>query len=255
WLLDRALMLLSSVDSRAFEARLTGARHSREQRVGAALAATSRADGALSKLVIAAGRRSAVLRARLYVVRCRALFMLRTVVLDMDRRLGRLLGTAPEAAFFLRLGELLESTWRPDPKLSEVTRERHASWRAACDRQAPPPALGRAALDPEGEPLRGFGVGDATLDGTVTVAHEFERALELEPGGVLVVRSLEPGWGPILPLAGAIVTDAGGATSEGVVAAAALGVPLIIGTRRATSALTSGQRVTVDTRAGTVTTT
>ena len=254
WLLDRALVLLSGLDSRSFEVRLTRARHTREQRVAAALAAASRTDAALLKLVIAAGRRSAVLRARLYVVRSRALFMLRTVVLDMDRRLARLLGSAPEAAFFLRLSELLESTWRPDPQLSEITRERHAAWRAARERNAPPPALGRAALDPEGAPLRGFGAGDATLDGTVTVAHDFDAALDLEPGGVLVVRALEPGWAPILPFAGAIVTDAGGATSEGVLAASSLGIPLVIGTRRGTSALTSGQRVCVDSREGTVAT-
>jgi pyruvate,water dikinase len=188
----------------------------------------------------------------LQVVRARSLFMLRTVVLDMDRRLGRLLGTAPEAAFFLTLPELLESTWRPDPRLSEVTRERHALWRSAREQPAPPPALGRAAKPLMDAPLRGFGVGSAALNGIVTIAHEFEDALELTPGGVLAVRSLEPGWAPLLPLAGAVVTDAGGATSEGVLAAAALGVPVVVGTGRATSTLRSGQRVSIDTMSGSV---
>ncbi|MFZ5896483.1 MAG: PEP-utilizing enzyme [Myxococcota bacterium] len=252
WLLDRTLMLLCQLDSRAFEARLARARQAREQRVAAALAAASRTDAVLLKLLVGAAQRSATLRARLHVVRSRALSMLRTVVLDMDRRLARLLGSAPEAGFFLRLEELLESTWRPDPRLSEVTRERHGVWRTACEQLAPPPVLGRAAVESGEEPLRGFGVGDATLVGAVTVANDFENALALEPGGVLVVRTLEPGWAPLLPLAGAIVTDAGGATSEGVLAAAALGIPLVVGTRRATRRLTAGVRVTVDTRRGSV---
>jgi pyruvate,water dikinase len=252
WLLDRALVLLCALESRDFEVRLSRARHLREESLTRALTTTTRAQSALLKLLASSGQRIVSLRARLQVVRARSLFMLRTVVLDMDRRLGRLLGTAPEAAFFLTLPELLESTWRPDPRLSEVTRERHALWRSACEQPAPPPALGRAAKPLTDAPLRGFGVGSAALNGVVTIAHEFEDALELTPGGVLAVRSLEPGWAPLLPLAGAVVTDAGGATSEGVLAAAALGVPVVVGTGRATSTLRSGQRVSVDTASGSV---
>jgi len=253
WLLDRALVLLRQLDSRHFEARMAQARRLRELRLARAAAAASSPDALLLRTLAAAGRRSVSLRARLHIVRARALSMLRTVVLDMDRRLARLLGSAPESAFFLRLEELLESTWRPEPRLAEVTRERHAEWRRACERQAPPPVLGRATLtDPAEATLRGFGVGDVALEGVATVARDFEGALALQAGGVLVVRTLEPGWAPLLPFASAVVTDAGGATSEGVLAAAALGIPVVVGTRNATRALTSGLRVAVDARAGSV---
>ncbi|MGC4091719.1 MAG: PEP-utilizing enzyme [Polyangiaceae bacterium] len=251
WLLDRALMLLRNLDSRGFEARQARARAERDRRLGRAYQAASAADALLLKAVVAAGRRTVSLRARLHVVRARTLFMLRTVVLDMDRRLSRLLGSAPEAAFFMRLQELLESTWRPDPLLSEVTRERHAAWRRACEQPAPPAALGRAARALE-EPksLCGLGLGDGSVSGKVKVAHDFEDALGLESGGVLVVRSLEPGWAPLWPVAGAIVCDVGGATSEGVLAAASLGIPLLVGTQHATRTLVDGATCSVDVTRG-----
>jgi pyruvate,water dikinase len=70
---------------------------------------------------------------------------------------------------------------------------------------------------------------------------------------VLVARSLDPGWAPILSAAAAVVTDVGGLTDEGVLAAGALGVPLVIGVRDALSQIRDGERLHVDPRAGTVT--
>jgi pyruvate,water dikinase len=103
-----------------------------------------------------------------------------------------------------------------------------------------------------GGPLSGTGLGETEVTARATVAADFSSALELEPGGVLVVRSLDAGWAPIFPAVGAIVTDAGGVTDEGVLAACALGVPIVIGTRSATAELRTGDRTRVDPRAGTV---
>jgi pyruvate,water dikinase len=229
------------------------ARRARGVRLERAVAAVSLLDRLPLRSLLSTLRRVVVLRSRLHLVRARTLFMLRTATLDVDRRLGRLAGSEPGLAFFLHLAELTESTWRPDPKHVEAARARQSEWLRARALAAPPALFGRGVQlhDPEW-PLRGVGLGGGQVTGAVTVAREFSDALALEPGGVLVIRSLEPGWAPIFPAAGAIVADLGGLTHEGVVAAGALGVPLVIGVRDATREIQSGDRLRVDALAGTV---
>jgi pyruvate,water dikinase len=205
------------------------------------------------RALFSALKRIVVMRSRLHLVRARTLSMLRTAALDVDRRLIRLAGSEPGIAFFLRLPELVESTWRPDPGRIELARTRQRAWRSACAGPPAPALFGRGvAVHAAGLPLSGVGIGDGEVTGVATVARVFSDALALEPGGVLVTRSFDPGWAPILMVAGAIVTDVGGLTDEGVVAANALGVPLVIGTRDAMSSIRNGERVRVDPRAGTV---
>jgi pyruvate,water dikinase len=52
--------------------------------------------------------------------------------------------------------------------------------------------------------------------------------------------------------AGAVVTDSGGLTDEAALTAAALGIPLVLGTREGTRRFTTGTLLHVDTRNGTV---
>ncbi len=270
WLIERCLALLGRIDSRTFETRLSRARHARERDIALGLTRASKVDGILLRALGRSVRRSVALRSRLHLVRERALFMLRTVVLDMDRRLCRLTGSAPDSAFFLRRAELVESTLRPAPSLAELTAARHAAWRSAARAKAPPTTLGRAtsafsvsagghavgtgAQHPTGSSLSlfGFGLGELAVTGRATIAHDFQSALEVEPGGVLVLRALDPGWAPLLPCVGAVVTDSGGATDEGVLLAAALGIVVVVGTRAATTTFENGVRLRVDPLAGSV---
>jgi pyruvate,water dikinase len=232
---------------------MADARHTRSERLARAVAAVPLLDRVPLRALLTTLRRVVVLRSRLHLVRARTLFMLRTATLDVDRRLGRLTGSERGMAFFLHLAELTESTWRPDRRHIEAARERQAAWLGVRAGAAPPALFGRGVAERDAAwPLRGVGLGGPEVSGVATVAREFSDALALEPGGVLVTRSLEPGWAPIFPVAGAIVTDVGGLTHEGVVAASALGVPLVIGVRDATSQILSGERLRVDTLAGTV---
>ncbi|MBW2988842.1 phosphoenolpyruvate synthase [Candidatus Woesearchaeota archaeon] len=73
-------------------------------------------------------------------------------------------------------------------------------------------------------------------------AHEIDR---FKPGNVLVTDSTDPDWEPVMRIASAIVTNKGGRTCHSAIVSRELGLPCIVGTNDATSAIKDGQRVTV----------
>src|SRR5205807_3837723 len=75
----------------------------------------------------------------------------------------------------------------------------------------------------------------------------------LEPGEILVAPSTDPGWTPLFLTAGALVMEMGGMMSHGAVVAREYGIPAVVGVAGATEQIATGQRVTLDGSAGTVT--
>ncbi|BCJ73185.1 phosphoenolpyruvate synthase [Catellatospora sp. IY07-71] len=75
----------------------------------------------------------------------------------------------------------------------------------------------------------------------------------LEPGEILVAPSTDPGWTPLFLTAGGLVMEMGGANSHGAVVAREYGIPAVVGVPDATGRITTGQLITVDGAAGTVT--
>jgi pyruvate,water dikinase len=92
----------------------------------------------------------------------------------------------------------------------------------------------------------GVGAGRVRRLGSVDEAHR------LETGEVLVARMTTPDWVPAMRRAAALVTDGGGITCHAAIASRELGVPCVVGTRRATEVLRDGEVVTVDGAAGAV---
>jgi pyruvate,water dikinase len=78
-------------------------------------------------------------------------------------------------------------------------------------------------------------------------------AASLLPGEVLVCPTTAPPWTPLFATAAAVVTDTGGILSHCAVVAREYGIPAVVGTGVATQRIRTGQRVTVDGAAGTVT--
>jgi pyruvate,water dikinase len=74
----------------------------------------------------------------------------------------------------------------------------------------------------------------------------------LEPGEVLVCETTDPSWASLMFVSGALVVDIGGAVSHGAIVARELGVPCVIGTRRACAWLNTGDVVRVDGNTGQV---
>ncbi|WP_032507631.1 PEP-utilizing enzyme, partial [Clostridioides difficile] len=74
-----------------------------------------------------------------------------------------------------------------------------------------------------------------------------------QPGSVLVAVTTTPAWTPLFSSASAIVTDIGGPLSHSSIVAREYGIPAVMATHIATRAIKSGQMITVDGLAGTVT--
>ncbi len=93
--------------------------------------------------------------------------------------------------------------------------------------------------------LSGASIGGAIVSGKVSVIESARDIDRFPDGAVLVTRTTDPDWVPIMRRAAAIVTDLGGRTSHAAIVSRELGLPAVVGTGRATELLEDGQAVTV----------
>ncbi|XOB41427.1 MAG: phosphoenolpyruvate synthase [Candidatus Nealsonbacteria bacterium] len=100
--------------------------------------------------------------------------------------------------------------------------------------------------------LKGIAVGNKIGKGKVNVISDVSRITDFKKGEVLVTEMTDPDWVPIMRLASAIITDKGGKTAHAAIVSRELGVPCIVGTRKASKVLKTGQFVTVDCTKGRV---
>ncbi len=92
---------------------------------------------------------------------------------------------------------------------------------------------------------QGAAVGAKIGQGKVRLIKNASEISEFKKGEVLVTEITDPDWEPIMKIASAIVTDAGGRTSHAAIVSRELGIPAVIGTGIATSVLKNGQEITV----------
>jgi pyruvate,water dikinase len=113
--------------------------------------------------------------------------------------------------------------------------------------------FGSSEAEHEGQTLRGLAASGGVYEGParrVQGPSEFDRIVQ---GDVLLTESTTEAFNILLPLLGAIVTDAGGLLSHSAIVAREYGIPGVVGTRDATDRIPDGARVRVDGDAGEVT--
>lgn len=100
--------------------------------------------------------------------------------------------------------------------------------------------------------VRGTGASPGVYEGTARVVHgplDFGR---LTRGDVLVTETTTESFNVVLPLLGAIVTDAGGLLSHAAIVSREFGLPGVVGCRDATALIPDGALVRVDGATGEV---
>ncbi|MBI3631122.1 MAG: phosphoenolpyruvate synthase, partial [Candidatus Sungbacteria bacterium] len=132
-------------------------------------------------------------------------------------------------------GELFIVQARPETAHPDVKHAVHREYRLA--------RTGRIAL-------KGSAVGRKIGTGRVQVLQSSRLMETFRKGSVLVAAMTDPDWEPIMKSASAIVTDQGGRTSHAAIISRELGIPCIVGARRATRVLKTGEAVTVDCSSG-----
>ncbi len=108
------------------------------------------------------------------------------------------------------------------------------------------PVLTRFVLREHGRVLvEGRAIGQRVGAGPVRVVTSPAEMAKVRPGDILVAEMTDPDWEPVMKRAAAIVTDRGGRTCHAAIIARELGIPAVVGTRTATTALADGADVTV----------
>ena len=108
-------------------------------------------------------------------------------------------------------------------------------------------------LDGDGPTLAtGRAVGAKVASGKVRVVSSVAQLHDVQEGDVLVANITDPDWEPVLKIASAVVTNKGGRTCHAAIVARELGIPAVVGTGNATTALSDGVEVTVSCAGGDV---
>ncbi|NOX87894.1 MAG: hypothetical protein GXO77_02630 [Calditrichaeota bacterium] len=104
---------------------------------------------------------------------------------------------------------------------------------------------------PEGS-LSGIPCSAGVAEGRVRVILQAERSGALQKGEILVTRATNPGWTPLMALAGGIITEIGGALSHGAIIAREFGIPMVAAVKDATGRLKDGQSIRINGQSGTI---
>jgi pyruvate,water dikinase len=200
---------------------------------------------------------------------------LRRLAHELGRRLvaaGSL--ETPDDVFYLETAELRAASAarvagdaRPD--LARLAQERR-NRRERQKRLQPPPAVPPAfrwKLGPidlagresqrrnpgEGPLLRGFAVSPGQVTAPASVVLSPADFAQMQPGTILVCPATTPAWTPLFAQALGLVTDVGGVAAHGSIVAREYGIPAVMGVGGATRRIASGQVISIDGSAGTVT--
>ncbi|MBK9945078.1 MAG: pyruvate, phosphate dikinase [Kouleothrix sp.] len=150
------------------------------------------------------------------------------------------------------------------PDLSGRIPARKAQWQVSLKASPPvilPETSGWARFMHGGAPetrngkvvLKGVGTSGGLITAPACVLFGPDDFGKLRPGDVLVAVTTTPAWTPLFAQASAVVTDIGGPLSHSSIVAREYGIPAVMAAGSATRAIQSGQIVTVDGTAGTVT--
>ena len=100
--------------------------------------------------------------------------------------------------------------------------------------------------------LTGIAASPGRHEGTARIVHTVDDLLRVEPGDVLVAITTAESFNLAMSFASAVVTDQGGLLGHAAITAREYGIPAVVGTHRATTAIADGTRVTVDGSTGEV---
>ncbi|SIN41579.1 PEP/pyruvate-binding domain-containing protein [Micromonospora cremea] len=166
----------------------------------------------------------------------------------------------PDDIMFLTLDEAEAAVHRSTDHRATVA-SRRAEHRRELRRRSVPVALLSDGTDVEAilpaapardGTLAGVGASAGRVTGPARIVHNPATA-HIEPGEVLVAATTDPGWTPLFLTASALVTETGAIMAHGPTVAREYGIPAVICVPDATRTISTGQLVTVDGGAGTVT--
>lgn len=92
---------------------------------------------------------------------------------------------------------------------------------------------------------KGAPVGAKMANGKASVIQHAHEIKDFKKGDILITDMTDPDWVPVMKIASAIVTNRGGRTCHAAIVSRELGIPCVVGTNNATTAIKNGQKITV----------
>ena len=138
----------------------------------------------------------------------------------------------------------MDVEWAKDGKTGElfIVQARPETVKSQDDKKV----LKEYVLEEEGElATEGVAVGGMIGAGKANVIKNVADISKFKKGEVLVTEITDPDWEPIMKIASGIVTNSGGRTSHAAIVSRELGIPAIVGTSDATTAIKTGDDLTV----------
>ena len=93
--------------------------------------------------------------------------------------------------------------------------------------------------------VSGRAVGAKIVSGRARVISDVSGLNQFQPGEVLVADTTMPDWGTVMKIAAAVVTNRGGRTCHAAIVAREMGIPAVVGCDHATTAIHTGDDITV----------
>jgi pyruvate,water dikinase len=100
--------------------------------------------------------------------------------------------------------------------------------------------------------ITGTAASPGIATGLVRVAFSVNDLPQVREGEILVTSNTDPGWTPVFPKLGGLVTETGGILSHGAVVSREYNIPAVTAVKDATKMLKTGQEITVDGNDGTI---
>lgn len=207
------------------------------------------------RMGIKEAQRGAAVREMTKSVLVRALQVYRQMALELGRRFkqrGILLevddiffGSWPDV-FALLKGQWSGDGWQSliaDRRLFHKEKERVSAPDLIVEEK---PLFCQAVLPPSGHYLTGVGVSTGEASGPACLINHPAEGQQLQPGGIMVAPSTDPGWTPLFLKASALVMETGGFLSHGSIVAREYGVPAVVNVPGVMSQLHGGQQITVN---------
>jgi phosphohistidine swiveling domain-containing protein/glycerol-3-phosphate acyltransferase PlsY len=166
--------------------------------------------------------------------------------------------------FFLTWDDIRHQLADPSPAdaLSRKIGETKAYWQRQHEQRVPYLVYGQTTTDsvpvesaiaPAAGTLQGIGASAGQIEGTICVLERLpDTPPEINGQTILVVPYTDAGWSPLLARIGGLISEVGGQLSHGAIIAREYGIPAVMEVADATHRLTSGQRVRIDGRHGTI---
>ena len=197
----------------------------------------------LSSVLLVMTRKFLDLREELRFLLDEALFDIRKALLEV----GGLTGLG-DAVLFLKLAELERLV--ADKTALEDMRHLAETRRSRFLQDGPASSFlvdGRPteAFITGVDAIRGIGTSAGQASGRARIVHDPSRAA-IHPGDILVAANTDPGWTPILSLAGGLVVEEGGLLNHCSIVARELRIPAVVGVRNATRRIPEDARIVID---------